>query len=79
MITSHQTKTLDILEYVMQAKQIQYLRLAKYVPGKTEHETLVGKFNDIYGHNLVLLLDSKAASPGLNLTIADRLLFIDQE
>ena len=63
----------------MQAKQIQYLRLSNYIPGKNEHEAKVSKFNDIYGHNLVLLLDSKAASSGLNLTVANKLLIIDQE
>ena len=77
MIASNQTKTLDILEYVMQAKKISYLRLSKYIPGKNEHEAIVSKFNDHYGQNLVLFLDSKAANPGLNLTVANKILIID--
>ena len=63
----------------MQGWKVEYLVLEDYQPMERAHEEVVGKFNDPYGEVLVLLLNTKAVNPLLNLSEVNKLIIMDTQ
>lgn len=76
VVVSNSTKTLDVVERLLKARQSAFLRL----DGQTSTEERlkrVDRFNSKYSSEDIFLLSSKAGGTGLNLIGASRLILYD--
>lgn len=77
IIFSQYTMVLTIIEKVLHAAGIKFLRLDGGTPGG-KRQALVDKFND-HDEITVMLMSTKAGGVGLNVTGADRVIIFDAD
>eukprot|EP01105_Mastigella_eilhardi_P014289 TRINITY_DN3260_c0_g2_i5.p2 TRINITY_DN3260_c0_g2~~TRINITY_DN3260_c0_g2_i5.p2 ORF type:complete len:676 (-),score=170.16 TRINITY_DN3260_c0_g2_i5:3573-5600(-) len=78
VVVSNYTKTLDVLEVLLQGLGYQYLRLDGSTPG-AERQHMVDQFNDASSPCVIMLLSTKAGGQGLNLIGGNRLVLYDPD
>ncbi|KAH3746290.1 DNA repair and recombination protein RAD54B [Pelomyxa schiedti] len=76
VIVSNYTKCLNVIELILQKRDIKWLRLDGSTPA-TARQGLVKSFNSPSSPFMVFLLSTKAGGVGLNLTGANRFILFD--